>query len=304
MKYCINFSRTFRHFDILDEVILNNITDLNKLINFLDEGLINKSTRIILNIAGSALSSNAIEGAPAILNMIQNQGWNITVIINKENKDIFVTSHIPFFYSNFPKNIEEVYVQAYDGVSDVYITEELGFRLKDLQNIKEIFKVQYRVIPNIVQSANNKIFEAMPSFWIRPEDTELYEPFVDIFELWGGKNESRISVIYEIYKQKQWLGDLNDIILDFHFKSRVPNTGMNPHFAEMRLNCGRKCLIGKPCNICYQMADLAEQFNKVGLEVIKKREKPIRTEEDIDKALQILENHKDELRVDEATNDI
>lgn len=302
MQYCVSYSRTFRRLHEVDEVILNDITDIKKVMDFLNEGQINKSTRIILNFAGSALPSSAIEGAPAFLNMLQNQNWNIAVIINKKDKDIFLTSHIPFFYIDFPKNIEEVYTQAHDGVSDVYITEELGFRMKDLQYIKKTFNIKYRVIPNIVQSSNNKTFNSMNCFWIRPEDTELYEPFVDVFELLGGENQSRISVIYEIYKQKQWLGNLNDVILDFNSEFKVPNTGMNPHFAQMRLNCGKKCLIGSPCNTCFQMADLAQKFNEVGIEVIKKREKPIRTEEEIDKALQILENSKNESRTNEAIN--
>lgn len=300
MRYCINYARNFRHYDILDEVIFNNITDIKKVMDFLNEGQINKRTRIILNLAESGLTSSAIKGVPAFLNMLQNQSWNIAVLINKEDKEIFETSHISFFYNNFPKNIEQVYIQANDGVSDVYITEELGFRLKDLQYIKEKFNIKYRVIPNIAQSADNKVFEPMSCFWIRPEDTELYESLVDVFELLGGENQSRISVIYEIYKQKQWLGDLKDILLDF--KTSVPNTGMNPHFAQMRINCGRKCLFGSPCNTCFQMADLALKFNEVGLEVIKKRNKPQKTKEEIEQALTELKERANELGINEDTN--
>ena len=304
MHFCVNFARNFRHFDDIDEVILNDITNLDKVQTFLNEGIINKRSKVILNIAGSALSSQELQGAPAIINMLKSQGWNIVVKINREDKDLFKSNNIPFFYYMFAKNLEQVYSQAFDGVSEIYVTEELGFRLKDLQNIKELFDIKYRVIPNIAQSADNSIFKPMVRFWIRPEDTSLYEPLVDTFELLGGKNESRISVIYEIYKQQQWLGNLDDIILDFSSDSdvKIPNTGINPHFAEMRLNCGRRCLTGAPCNICYQMADLAVTFNEVGLKVVQKRVRPERTKEEVDIALEKLKERADELRTNEDTN--
>ncbi len=303
MKYAINWARNFRYFNDVDEVILNNIpSDLEKIKTFLEEGTLNKRTKIILNLAEIGISSPKLQGAPAIINMLKSQGWNISVKINREDKDLFKSNNISFFYNIFAKNLEQVYTQAFDGVSEIYITEELGFRLKDLQNIKELFNIKYRVIPNIVQSADNKIFEPITSFWIRPEDTELYEPLVDTFELLGGENESRISVIYEVYKQRQWLGDINDIILDFNSDIKIPNTGMNPHFAQMRINCGKKCLTGSPCNVCHQMADLALKFNEVGLEVIKKREKPQKTKEEIEQALTKLKERANELGINEDTN--
>lgn len=304
MHYCVNFARNFRYFNDVDEVILNDITSLDKVQTFLGEGIINKKSKVILNIAESALPSQELQGAPAIINMLKAQGWNIVVKINREDKDLFKSNNIPFFYHMFAKNLEQVYSQAFDGVSEIYVTEELGFRLKDLQSIKELFDIKYRVIPNIAQSADNKIFKPMVRFWIRPEDTSLYEPLVDTFELLGGKNESRISVVYEIYKQKQWLGNVGDIILDFCSESdpKVPNTGINPHFAEMRLNCGRRCLTGAPCNICHQMADLAAVFDEVGLKVVQKRVKPERIKEEIDTALEKLKERANELRTNEDTD--
>lgn len=304
MNYAINYSRNFRHFDDVDEVILNDITNMEKVKIFLNEENLNKRSKVILNFAGSAIPSQNLQGAPAIINMLKEQGWNIVVKINREDKDLFKSNDILFFYNMFAKNIEQVYTQAFDGVSEIYVTEELGFRLKDLQHIKELFNIKYRVIPNIAQSADNKIFEPMTCFWIRPEDTSFYEPLVDTFELLGGENESRSSVIYEIYKQQQWLGNLDDIILDFCSKSdtKIPNTGMNPHFAEMRLNCGRRCLIGAPCNICYQMADLATAFSKVGLEVIQKRIKPEKTKEEMEVALKILKEKTNESNFNEDSD--
>ena len=138
----------------------------------------------------------------------------------------------------------------------------------------------------------------MERFWIRPEDTELYEPYVDIFEILPGQNDtSRLSVIYEIYRDRQWLGNLNDIILDFS-SPIVNNRGVNPHFGEMRLNCGKKCVVGQ-CNLCPQMADLANSFVEVGLEIIKKKYKPEITKEQKQKAMDKLKEIADEFRSDQ-----
>jgi hypothetical protein len=88
--------------------------------------------------------------------------------------------------------------------------------------------------------------------------------------------------------------------VDFGQEHIVPNTGMNPHFAEMRLNCGKACLYSS-CNLCNEMGNLAQKFSEVGIEVIKPRKKPERTEEEKQVILDRLKGEKHGPGSDEET---
>jgi hypothetical protein len=115
------------------------------------------------------------------------------------------------------------------------------------------------------------VIPAINQFFIRPEDTETYEPFVDVFELWG--DSSRLSVTYEIYKQQQWLGDIQDLIIGFN--DDVPNAGIMEHFAQIRLGCKKKCFQGKKCDICKTMREIALALKEDGL-ILESERKPVR----------------------------
>ena len=163
-------------------------------------------------MAGSADLNKIV---PSIRLLI-SQGWNMVMLTDFKGELKEDIPDIPFFFKVFPHSLEEVTACAVSGATDVYIVEELGFRLADLKKIKDIYKINYRVFPNIAQCSKlaKGFIPSMSKFWIRPEDTSIYENYIDVFEILGGEDNSRLSVVYEIYKQEQWLGDLNTIILD------------------------------------------------------------------------------------------
>lgn len=281
MKYSAKFNRNFRHIKDIDEVILPYNAEGGDLAIFIPETF-NKSQRIIVSLPTN--EDVILAGIPSI-QKLRNDGWNITIRLSRwAYEHTNIPTDIPFFFEEYPCNFEEVYADAESGVSDIYITESLGFCMKAVKAIKERYEVQIRAIPNIAQCSPTArtLISPMKKFWIRPEDTELYEGYIDIFELAGGVDDSRLSVVYEIYKQQQWMGNLNDLIMDFGNENTtdlIPNTGMNPHFAEMRLDCGKKCLTDS-CNLCNEIGQLAREFNTVGIEVIKKRKVEQKTEEE------------------------
>ena len=288
MIYAINYARNFRYMNEVDEIILNYYSGTDTVIDFIPKLVKdNKQQRIILNILN--VKENKISAVIIYLTKLIHDGYNIAAIILDKPEIIkqFKEANIPFFFAKHASNLETVYAMAQQGVSDIYIVEELGFRVKDLQYIRTHFNVKLRVFPNIAQSAKNQVINGMERFWIRPEDTELYEPYIDVFELLSGEDTSRLSVVYEIYRQRQWLGKLNDLILDFQ-EPIVENTGMNPHFGEMRLNCGKKCYQNK-CNICQQISVLSDAFVTAGLEIIKKRYNPTEELTDEEKKAKIKE---------------
>ena len=299
MKYCVQYTRNFRHLKEVDEIILF-YDGTGNLVEFINDTF-NKSQRIILDISG--IREPGLNNAVPAINLLKHEGWNVVLRISfNQEIDAELDETIPYFFNKFPKNMEEVYIMAAAGASDIYITESLGFNMKALKRIKEQFNVKFRVFPNIAQSSTDldKAIPAMQKFWIRPEDTELYEDYIDVFELLGGEDQSRLSVVYEIYKQRQWLGNLNDLILDFGKDPIVNNKGINPRFGLMRLDCNKSCLENR-CHLCLEMATLADLFTEVGIEVIKKRQKPERTEEEKQAILNRLKGAEDGSAINEET---
>lgn len=273
MKYAVMFNRNFRHLKEVDEMILpyNGTEDLVASV----PEIATKEQRVIV-------SANDITNAIPGIQMLNRDGYNVCakILLTDSQIDLVQDAGIPFFFEYYATTIEEVVIMAGLGATDVYVTEALGFNLKPLKTIKEKYGIQIRVFPNIAQCATGgrRTLNPMEMFWIRPEDTELYEEYVDVFELLGGEDNSRLSVVYEIYYGRQWLGDISDLILDFG-DTHVNNKGMSPRFGQVRLTCNKACLEGR-CHLCTEMAKLADMFGEVGLEVVKKKyKKPVPEEE-------------------------
>lgn len=300
MKYAVNYHHKFRHIKDVDEIIIQYTSNIMTFVpELIGE---NKEKRIILDLVTE--DKEDIPNIIPFINKLRQDGYNIAVEISNTSDiiEIFRKDKIPYFFNWYANNLEIATIQCEMGVSDIYVTEELGFRIKDLEYLKSKYNVKIRIFPNIAQSRNNTYVNALQRFWVRPEDTEIYEPYVDVFEILSGDDASRLSVIYEIYKNRQWLGNLNDIILDFKAPI-INNRGMNPHFAEMRLNCGKKCLLGK-CNLCNQMGEMSNSFVEVGLEVIKKKFKPEQSEQEIEEKINKLKERAHEPGTNENSNNI
>lgn len=300
MDYSINYYADFRHITEVDEIILNYELGSDYLLTFIPKiTRKNKNKKIVVDT--TYILDDKLDAAIIYINNLRKDGYDITARFNFNDSyqiEKFKDAGIPFFFGDhFCINLEMADYQIKMGASQIYVAEELGFHLKDIQYLRTEYGIKIRVFPNICQSQNNRICNSMESFWIRPEDTELYEPYVDTFEIMDWSDESRsgsrLSVLYEIYKQRQWLGNLNDIILDFDSSTIVDNKGINPHFGEIRVNCGKKCLLGK-CHLCEQTKELASTFIDAGITLTRPKYKEEITEEQIEKAREILNEYKND----------
>ena len=151
-----------------------------------------------------------------------------------------------------------------------YTNHFVGFKLKDLQVIRDA-GTQIRCFPDVCQASRGtgKAIPAIQKFWIRPEDTEEYEPYVDIFEIY--RADDRQSVVYEVYKDRQWLGDLKDLLCsaeDFD----VSNDAIDPNFGQRRINCGKRCMLGQ-CFYCPEVEKFARKFKESGFSIVKDKYK-------------------------------
>ena len=144
----------------------------------------------------------------------------------------------------------------------------MGFDLIAVSEYCHSLGVLVRVVPNIssqfISMYGLSIAEHIKTFFIRPEDIYIYEPYIDICELQGSPD--RYSVIYEIYKSGRWQGQLNDIIGGFDEETN--NANIYPSFGKYRLSCKHICMYEK-CNLCKEIQSIANELEDKGLEFKK-----------------------------------
>lgn len=284
MKYCTQYYKNFRYNTNLDEVILNYATYRDSIIDEIDKW--NGDQRIIVDIC----LGGDIEIIPTLqMCMKKHKEFVIRLdIIQEDMVEKLREVNIPFFYANYAKTLDEVYGMVQRRVSDIYITENLAFNIEKIGTYCKYKKVNVRVIPNIAQYrvGFRKEIPDPYKFFIRPEDTDLYEAYVDVFEIVAPND--RLSVIYEIYRNKVWDGDLSQLIVGLD--NSFPNAGMIPLFGPKRLNCRQECLL-ENCSLCKQAKELAEKFVENKLEVIKEKDKEWNHEtRSYQEAVRIIEN--------------
>jgi hypothetical protein len=272
MKYCVLYNKDFKYNDVVDEVIIvdeaiypdsANIVEKVKGGNWKDE------QRIIIDLAYIETIVYVPEMTIPMLQMCKREHDNLVVRIpfgHRIKKDL-QDAGIPFFYRNYAKTSDEVYAFIKEGVTDVYIVENLGFNISKIGQYCRDNNVKVRVIPNIAQYpvGTKDIIPDPCKFFIRPEDTHAYEDYCDIFELISDDTMA-LDALFEVYKNKVWKGDLSILIRGLEDSFR--NASMNPAFGLMRTNCNHKCMYEK-CKFCIDAQELAEMFARNKLQITR-----------------------------------
>jgi hypothetical protein len=297
MKYAVKYRRDFRHFQDIDEVIFDYETGSDKIVEFIPQVLKKQEQRAVINIEKIEYIENIIP----YLNALKEKHPNIVVqldfFMQKDWIQILKDNDIPIMFSNFVNNYDLLYTLLKYNPTDVYIIEELGFKLKTLQFLKDA-GIKVRCFPDVCQSSRGTSQEipAIQKFWIRPEDTEEYEPYVDIFEIFNLTDQQ--SVVYEVYKDRLWLGDLKNLLSSADDLD-LANDAIDPHFGQRRINCGKRCMIGE-CFYCPEVEKFAKKFKEAHFSILKDKFSE-KTEVTPKEAEEILKKLKD--RVNEFKSD-
>lgn len=257
MKYCINFNK---HINIsqyqVDEYIVEYKSTEAYLLEFLEA---NQDKRIILYAKEEInlfLFNELCKKFPNLVIKFEN--------FDRQLIDDIVEYGFPFFYNIHVNNWDLFLGLVSLGVTDIYVIEDLCFELDKIAEIAHKEGIQLRTFPDVAQSTWSYT-SPLKKFFIRPEDVELYEPYIDIFEFYG--DIKRVPTLLKVYQNdKKWFGRLNEIIIglaDPDLDSRF----IIPSFAEKRISCGKACVKGGKCRICDRIQDLSKTLEKANMYV-------------------------------------
>jgi hypothetical protein len=132
----------------------------------------------------------------------------------------------------------------------------------DLPNVKK-FDIPLRAVPNVAFEPYIPRENGICGQWIRPEDVEVYEDYIDALEFRFTELPQE-RALYRIYaEQHRWPGEMSDIITNFGVEAANPV--VYEEIAKIRLSCKQKCQSGHPCTLCersVKFGDLVRKYAK------------------------------------------
>lgn len=261
--FCAKYYPYKSYLKTIDELIINYNPKDKTLKDFLEKYL---EKTIIINVEEHFEEIDA-----KLFSELKNKCNNFKITINYQNKEhieLVQKYKIPFFFENYLTNIDEVVGLLKYRPTDMYICENLGFSIVAISKILHKYNIKVRVFPNICQSHSAET-PSLYTFFIRPEDIEIYSKYVDVFELIT--DENRVDIICKVYQQGKWFGKINEIIPSFH--SELDNRQILNAFALSRIKCDKKCFYGGSCKICKRVEEFAEVLDKNNLILRKTKNK-------------------------------
>ena len=236
MKKCLVYFRN-SEYDMSAEELIIKFKESDKWQDFLN---LHSNQKVIVPID----NANNFE---YVLKQVNNP-FNLVFMFSPDMECLNVVtkickeSGVPYFYDTIVKDWETLYQIMNEGVYSVYIGGDLGFDLPLIKKIYSSFDTSIRVI------ANSNIKDIY-SFFIRPEDLDLYTPYIDVIEMRFpvDKPELRDSLFNIYFKQKKWNLDMSYLTFD---EIKFPNKYMEEIFGVKRLNCHHRCMKGKQCDLC------------------------------------------------------
>ena len=199
MKYCLKWTNICKHLRDADEISIQYIEDRG-LVDFLQKY---SDKRVILSIQSDNFDEGEIKKLIAIHKQYPN--YRFAIAFDKYNQklmSLFQQNNIDFYLAEPCQDWETFWQLAVNiGVSDINLSGALAFELPKVKRCLEKMKLntQIRVTPNIIQSQTGYLHE-LQHFFIRPEDIDLYEPYVDIIEFEGLEHQ---DTFYDIYAKEK-----------------------------------------------------------------------------------------------------
>ena len=155
------------------------------------------------------------------------------------------------------------------GCEYAYVGIPLFFNLPSVEDIP----IALRAIPTI--SYNHKLphSSGICGQWIRPEDVEDYEEYIDVLEF-EFCDVQREQTLFKVYTEdQQWATRLDILVEDLG--SPAINRLINPQLVNARLTCKHRCQTDGSCHMCETAmrtasSEFVEQIHKVEKKHIEK----------------------------------
>ena len=267
MKYCLPYIKNFKYMEELDEVIIpyeagEDVAFLNTLLG--KDKVINKRVIIQVDSASAFIGEKSInffagmkKDHPEIDFCLKFAKYRKDMV---EIYDELKKLEIPFFFDTYARDWDMFTFLCDLGVSDIYVVETLAFELDKIGAQATAKGISIRVFANVCQSSAPEK-DVVKSFFIRPEDVSIYEPYVDVIEFYGNDNIQEVS--YKVYaKDGKWFGPLKEILIGFEHD--MDSRFVMPVYARTRIKCGKRCLKGYNCSLCNRIVDVADQLEDKG----------------------------------------
>lgn len=233
MKYCLSSRQEKSYLEQADEIIVN-YRDRNIIYDFVEDY---PNKPIILRVPKEEVDFEEIKtfaSKTKIICCLEN------IYMSIECQD----AGIDFFYAYPVTSYFELQGLKELGVCQAYIGIPLFF---DLPNVKKI-GVPLRAVPNVAYEPYIPRENGICGQWIRPEDVEVYEEYIDTFEF-RFDELSQERALFRIYAQQhRWPGEISDIIRNFNAEGL--NRLVYDEIGKIRLSCKQKCQSGHPCTLC------------------------------------------------------
>lgn len=268
MKYCVNYRRDLKCKNDVDELRIDYNRSDTTLFDFL---ILHKDQHININIIDAEDFINHYEYRKFIsFEKKEDCPHNYSFVLAdyREEKCKIIYNQIitnlkaSVYFNTKVTDWDTLIGMAELNISDMYITENLGF---DLPFVSEYLKekgIRVRTFANVCQSSWFTT-PTLKTFFIRPEDVDIYDPYVDVLEFYYERIDQQ-NVLYRVYAiEKKWSGNLAEIIIGFN--ENIDSRCILPEFAERRLRCNKRCLRTNNCQFCDRMLKLSKTMEESGL---------------------------------------
>ena len=238
MKYSLPNRIAIKYLRQADEIKIQ-CADYQKTLDYVEKY---PEADIVLCVNDKILADINID----VLKMYAEKANNFTVEI--EDFDFVRTlknNNISFFWKFAATSLEEIKALKKIGVSQVLVDAPAFFQMDDVKK----FGLPVRIIPNTCFDSLIPRDNGLHGSWVRPQDQELYEPYVTTIEF-KEPDLKKVEALFDIYKkQKVFYSDLNILFKDFRYPTPIMAPGILPDVIKSRLNCKQRCATGK-CHIC------------------------------------------------------
>lgn len=259
MAFAIPFTKSFEFLD--EENIQLNIIYKPK-IKELDNFIKQYGKHRINLIFSNSINNQDIK----IIKALIEKHPNSNIIINfptyiKEVEELLNTNNLQHYYNEFITDWDKFHGFLNLNVTDIVIGENLAFYAKKLKYFAEKNQKALRVFCNFSQSSW-KNTPSLKTFFIRPEDIDLYSKYIDTFEFYFNNDfKYNLNTLYKIYtKDKKWFGKLSELIIGYD--GQEDNRFLIPQFGQRRIDCGKRCFIDESCHFCDKVVELGQVLQK------------------------------------------